>query len=179
MNSFTMDDAERANEAWGCNCGPTALAEIADLSLDEVRPLFGSDWPGYTNPTAMRKALDASALRYSWDGLRKGVSTMQWPRFGLARIQWEGPWVDPKVPAGARYQQTHWVGVAPTDAFDGRAIWDVNAMVFTKERSGWVSLADWERVIVPAITREIRRADGKWHITHVAEVEMPKPWETT
>lgn len=31
---FTMDDMIRANEEWGANCGPGAIAAIMGMTLD-------------------------------------------------------------------------------------------------------------------------------------------------
>jgi len=55
---FTEADANRAWEEWGANCGPAALAVVAGLSLDEVRPyLVDFEQKGYTNPTLMFQSL--------------------------------------------------------------------------------------------------------------------------
>jgi uncharacterized protein (DUF433 family) len=109
---FTFADFERANQEWSANCGPGALAAILNLTLVEARPHFGPGWPGYTNPTAMRSALLSSGCRFTV--LQRGFSgyPLPWPRYGLARIQWEGPWTQPGVPMRARYRYTHWVGTA-------------------------------------------------------------------
>ena len=47
-------------------------------------------------------------------------------------------------------------------------IFDIN---MTGNGTGWGSLADWERDIVPAIVAATPRANGKWHITHGVEVD--------
>jgi DMSO/TMAO reductase YedYZ molybdopterin-dependent catalytic subunit len=40
--------------------------------------------------------------------------------------------------------------------------------------TGWVSLADWESIVVPFILKECQpRANGKWHLTHAVEIEVP------
>lgn len=53
---FTLADLERANDAWGANCGPASLAAICGLTLDEARAHF-PDFPGYTNQLTMFSAL--------------------------------------------------------------------------------------------------------------------------
>lgn len=35
---FSLEDAQRAAETWGANCGPGALAAVLGLSLDAVHP---------------------------------------------------------------------------------------------------------------------------------------------
>ncbi len=160
---FTPDDAERAWEAWGCNCGPTALAVMAGLALDDVRlHLQGFDAKRYTNPTMMFDALKSIGLPFHKIGAR-------WPRYGLVRIQWEGPWTEPGVPVRARYRYTHWV--AGWDADErGYGVFDVNCM---NNGNGWVARPEWERVIVRAITEQYKRATGRWHVTH--GIEVPRP----
>jgi hypothetical protein len=65
MSKITLDDLARANDEWGANCGPGALAAIMDLTLDEVRPhLPGFEAKRYTNPTMMFAALDG--LKVKW-----------------------------------------------------------------------------------------------------------------
>ncbi len=162
---FTLADVERANAAWGCNCGPTALAAICGLTLDEVRAHM-PDFPGYTNPTLMKRALNSVGKPWLIDG-----KDPSWPLYGLARIQWEGPWTQPGVPMAARYRQTHWVGAWTTDRPHNRVgVWDVNALA---NGSGWCALADWTATIVPFITADIKRASGGWHITHAIEIDRP------
>ena len=92
---FTLEDAHRASDAWGCNCGPSALAAVTGMTLDEVRPFMGDfEQKHYTNPTLMWSILNNIGARWS---VTKPPRT--WPRYGLARIQWEGPWTKPGVPA--------------------------------------------------------------------------------
>jgi hypothetical protein len=161
---FTADDARRAHEEWGCNCGPGALAAIAGLTLAEARPhLQGFDAKRYTNPTMMFGALDSIGVPW------RRLPALEWPAYGLARIQWEGPWTRPGVPMRARYRYTHWVGGYQSPD-RGYGVWDINAMA---NGSGWGSLADWERHMVPYLTKLYPRATGAWHITHGIEVTRP------
>jgi hypothetical protein len=92
-----------------------------------------------------------------------------WPRYGLVRIQWEGPWTQPGVPIRARYRFTHWVGAATRSPGDV-GVWDVNALA---NGTGWGSLANWSSIPVPCLTADVKRASGGWHITHAIEVERP------
>ena len=163
---FTAADADAAYDEWGCNCGPGALAAIAGLTLDDVRPhMNGFDGKGYTNPTMMFEAL--SSVGVGWMKIQP-----VWPDYGLCRLQWEGPWTEPGVPMRVRYRYTHWVGVRARSPGDV-GIFDINCI---NNGSGWCALADWERVIVPAITAQYKRASGKWHITHSIAVR-PKNLE--
>ncbi len=167
LPKFTAEEMDRANEVWGANCGPGAIAAICGLTLDELRPLMG-DFEGkhYTNPTLMFEVLQRIGVRFRYRGGYLGMQN--WPTWGLARIQWEGPWTADGVPIRARYRHTHWVGVCARDAADV-GIFDVNAMA---NGTGWCSLADWRTGIVPYILAEcVPRASGGWHITHAVEIE--------
>lgn len=155
------DEADKAYEAWGCNCGPGAIAAITNMRLDDLRPLLGDfEAKRYTNPTLMWEILDRTGKK--WRKIGKA-----WPTFGLARIQWDGPWTEPGVNPKAAYRQTHWV--ASWQHQDrGHGIFDIN---MTGNGTGWAAFADWEREIIPAIVQSIPRANGKWFVTHGVEIE--------
>lgn len=159
---FDAAAAYAAQEAWGANCGPGALAAILRLTLDEVRPLVeavGFVEKRYTNATMMMGALKRQDR--AWHRIEP-----QWPVYGLARIQWEGPWTAPGVPMVARLRHTHWVGVGMHG--DVRGIFDINAI---GNGSGWLDEDSWANDLVPWLLAEVEsKADGKWHITHAIEV---------
>ena len=158
---ITGQEADDAYEAWGCNCGPGAIAAIMGMSLTAVRPYMGDfERKHYTNPTLMWETLER--IGRPWRKVGKS-----WPRFGLARIQWEGPWTEPGVPIKARYRQTHWVASWIT-VERGHGVFDINA---TGNGTGWCSFEHWRDVLVPHIITHVPRANGKWHVTHGVEVE--------
>jgi hypothetical protein len=167
---FTREDAEAAFNAWGCNCGPAAIAAITGLTLFEVRPFLGDfEQKRYTNPTLMWEIL--GRLGVVWKRRRE---PLEWPTWGLARIQWHGPWSAPGVSPRAAYRYTHWVGSAKRE--DGTVgVFDVNALA---NGSGWTSLNDWSEKLVPWILKEcVQRAErhqiyGRWSLTHSVEVEV-------
>lgn len=172
---FTQADADRAHDEWGCNCGPSALACIMGMTLDQIRPhMQDFERKRYTNPTTMFAALQSAGGRYR--SCKMGYSDdevpLTWPaEWGLARIQWEGPWCAKGVPIAARYRKTHWVGVCAKGSKVG--IFDVNAL---NNGSGWVSAYDWAELLVPRIIAEcVPRASGGWHITHAIEVVRVTP----
>lgn len=159
---FTLEDANRAHDEWGANCGPGAIAAVVGMTLDELRPHLGDfEIKGYTNPLMMWEILKRLHVRYS---IRHKPD--YWPTYGLARVQWEGPWTKPGVPARAAYRHTHWVGAWHNPA-KGFGIFDINAMA----SGGWISEADWKSSLVPWLLNEcVPRADGRWHLTHAVEV---------
>lgn len=159
---FTHEDAERAYQEYGANCGPGALAAIAGMTLDEVRPHIPDfETRHYTNPTMMFAALDSIGKQW------KRRAEALWPTYGLVRVQWEGPWMAEGVPIAARYRYTHWIGAAIVGSEVG--IFDINCM---NNGSGWVSLIDWDTIVVPYLTAQYKRANGCWHMTHSIEVEL-------
>jgi hypothetical protein len=170
MIRFTLADLEHAHAAWSCNCGPAALAAICGLTLVEVRPHF----PGFKGLVTTPQMI--FALKSARPHARFTVSTYRdhgWPRFGLARIQWEGPWTAPGADPKWASRFTHWVGASQGEA-SGVEIWDVNALdVNATFGDGWAPLKWWKRDIVAALTGEIQNASGGWHITHAIEVERP------
>lgn len=126
-------------------------------TLEEVRPhipLFGQR--RYTNPSMLFEALRCLGARWEmcWD--------KNWPVFGLARIQWEGPWMEPGAPVVSRSRWSHWVGACARDRRN-IGIFDINAI----DIGGWMSLDDWKADIVPEIIkRHVPRGNGGWHLTH-------------
>ena len=149
--AYDRDEAQRAGEGWGFNCGPGALTAVLGIVPDVLRPhLQTFEQKGYTNPTLMYSILKGMGLR--WTPISAGN-----PLYGLVRIQWEGPWTKPGVPVRARYRHTHWI------ATDGDFVFDINAMCV----DGWISKAEWEGQVVPWLLSECEpKANGRWHRTH-------------
>lgn len=158
---FSVADADRAYAEWGCNCGPTALAAVCDLTLDQVRPLMGDfERKRYTNPTLMLESLTRTGRRW------RRLAADEKPATGLLRIQWEGPWTAPGVPMRARYRHTHWIGYATGRWVDGA--FDCNCL---NNGSGWVAWPEWQSIVAPWLIREaVPRGNGAWHVTHSIEV---------
>ncbi len=173
---FTEDEANAAAEEWGFNCGPAAVAAICGLSLSELRPHLGDfEQKRYTDPALMVRILKNIGVkvlsfdRLKWRFEMERTGRVPWPRYGLARVQWEGPWTKDGVPMAARYRATHWVGVNYADP-DNIGIWDVNCL---NNGTGWVSLSAWTTTLVPWLLDKCHpRADGKWHLTHIVEIEQ-------
>ncbi len=155
---FDVDAANAAGDAWRFNCGPGAIAALLSLTPDEVRPHLGDfETKGYMNAPMVMAALRSldKPFRVIPDG---------WPRFGLVRIQFEGPWMEPGVPFGARCWHTHWIAVVSERGIP-QQVFDINGTC-----SGWLPYDEWAYELVPWLIRDKKRATGGWHLTHRIEV---------
>lgn len=176
---FSLVDLDRALLSWPVSCGPAAFAVICGLTLDEAHVHFPG-FRGWCNPTQMRDALVSAQQQHDirWNvvtaNAKRESARPDWPSYGLACIQFDGPWMASEVPVRVRYRYTHWVGVqtlserALASGERDLAIWDINA--FAQCGSGWLEDRIWRAAIVPLITADIKRASGGWHVTHAIEV---------
>lgn len=163
--TFTEAEFKAANEAWGCNCGPAALAFALQVPLDTVRPAIPQfEERRYTSPMMM-----AAALHYFDQGFSPvtnpsggrdhghGIESMFADRVSLVRIQWTGPWTANGARAKWAARQTHWI-VCWKEG-ERRQVFDCNG--------GIRAVEDWEQTIVPAIVATVPRADGGWFPANV------------
>lgn len=162
--SFTVDEARLAYDSWGCNCGPSALATILGITLDQVRTVVervGFAGKRYISPGMMEKAIGIAGGKIDRSNFLTAVTDQNFPTHGLARIQWTGPWTAPGSNPKWAYRQTHWVASWHHD--HAITIFDVNG--------GIRPLQDWKREIVPLILEQcVPRNDGGWYVTHSWEV---------
>lgn len=156
--AFDGADVDRLNREWGFNCGPAALAVLAGTDPMWVREAVESVGFGekrYMNPSMMVAA--ASRLGVALQKVKAP------PAFGLAWIQWSGPWTDPEVLAKRplwAYRFTHWIVTEVKD--DARFVFDVNGGVMPER--------EWITEVVPRLTATIPRASGKWYVRERWEV---------
>lgn len=161
---FTQEDADDAFEAWGCNHGPAALAACLCLTLDEVRP-FLSDFEEkkYMSPTMMAESLRRiGAPREVLAEKRFGVGEAPkcFPRHGLVRVQFDGPWMARDQHARWSYEHTHWIH---TRAFQRRWwVYDVNG--------AWRQFGDWESITIPLLLSGDPKRTG-WFASHCWAVQ--------
>lgn len=162
---FTQAEAAAASQAWGCNCGPAALAFALRVDPDVVRPLIPHfDSRRYTSPTMMAAALDASGR--SWKRRPQPTMDAPWGRLvedavSLVRVQWTGPWTAPGVNPRWAYRQSHWI----CGWLDGGVVmvFDVNGGIRTA--------SSWRQEVVPPLLKAcVPRADGGWLPTHCWQV---------
>lgn len=154
--AFALVDVDQAHAEWGCNCGPAALAACLGWTLTAVRPtLVNFEGRGYLNPWSMSASINSAGFRHA-DADRM----LLWPRHGLVRVQFGGPWTAPGASPRWAATHTHWIA---TKAHEGAWwVYDVNA--------GWLTAPAWTEEIIPRLTAAIPRADGRWETTHRWEV---------
>lgn len=163
---FTSEDARRAGDEWGFNCGSAALCAVLDMTPEEIRPhMLDFESRGHTTPTLMLDILKHLQIQYRQIYRSDNPSGVVALDYGLMRVQWGGPWTKPNVPMRARYRHTHWVGVRYSDS--KREVFDVNAMC----AGGWLPWLEWAGQMVPwLLEQECPKGDGRWWPTHAIEV---------
>jgi len=124
---FTEAESDRAHEEWKASCGPHSIAAACGLTLDEVRKAM-PPYKGWMSPTMVGETLRALGRPYT---LRKGLKTQELCD-GINRIQWEGKWLNPGVPARVAYFHTHYVA-----HFNG---WVLCTACLTAK---WIPVAEW------------------------------------
>jgi hypothetical protein len=162
---FTKEEYYSASDAWGFNCGPGALCAMMGLTPNEIRPnLFEFERKKYTNPKLMKKII----RNCGWDyrQIYRGDVPAQIPdvQYGLARIQWIGPWTEPTVPMRKRQRYTHWIGLK-----SHKMVFDINAV--NSIYDGWLSYDGWRESWVPWILSHcVPNNYGSFWPTHVLEI---------
>ena len=159
---YVPSDVETAYAAWKANCGPCAVAAVLGREVNDVRELF-VPWPGYTNPTAIRRAFERA-------GRRVTPNTEETVQLGVGFVQFEGPWE--KGGARAAYRHTHWVGLARRhhggdDAGAGPVLFVYDAAVGAS--GGWVQVGAFSALIVPLYLADEPGATG-WRFRQVLAV---------
>lgn len=165
--NITKDDWLKA-ESFRPNCGPAALAVIAQIPILQACTIL----PGFanrhfTNPTMMAAALRTLGIwAHERDDIECEGHTLT--RYGLCRLQWEGPWTAPGMNPKWAYRHTHWVAAAEFNWPEPEPILFVFDVNF-----GWQTFTDWEQIHIPKLIKEIedKRATGNWWATHRWELE--------
>jgi hypothetical protein len=154
---FTEAEQLAAYQAWGANCGPNALAVALEITLEKAREvLVGFDLKRYTNPSMMENGLNL--LGAAWIRQR-GLHLRHGPTRGLARLQWEGRWLDPGVPKVVAYRHTHWVASSAQHVF-----------CTASGYFGWIPLHHYCEYLDTKFCPQ--NGYRGWHITHHYHVEQ-------
>jgi hypothetical protein len=96
----------------------------------------------------LRSALTSLGLQ--WSETLEG----SFPKYGMVRILWNGPWSDEGLIA--RFMRSHWIATYR----DKNQLWvfDINAISV----GGWMSFEEWETQCAPYIVRYVAGAYGDW-----------------
>lgn len=148
---YTDADSERANKDWKASCGPHSIAAALGKTLDEVRPAL-TNYKGWMSPTQVTQALLALGVTHNLKSRLKTWDLCD----GINRVQWEGKWLNPDVPARVAYFHTHWVA-----AFDG---W---VLCTACEPAKWIPEWEWRHFHLNCEPK------SPFHITH--HYELPPP----
>ena len=89
--------------------------------------------------------------------------------YGLAQVQFTGPWSQPEVHPKVSYLHTHWIGLATTPKY-GLLVYEINAGGLEHTRGQWVPMAFWESEVLPLLLTQHPRADGGYHFRWTCEL---------
>lgn len=149
---YTVSDSDRANEEWKATCGPHSIAAACGLTLEEVRKAM-PEYKGWMSPTMVGETLRTLGQNFT---LNKGLKTAELCE-GINRIQWEGKWLNPGVPARAAYFHTHYVA--------HRAGWVLCTACLPAH---WIPVHAWRQVLL------VEPDPSPFHVTHHFKFS-PKP----
>lgn len=159
---FDARQAQAIFDAYGADCGPCgpgALAAIAGVDLTDAIRAVGPKWMKLRGTTEIMLADALEILGQDWSRINP-----RRPAFGLARIQWAGPWLDDPDPF-EKYRHSHWIGMA--DSERGPHVFDINAISV----GGWISLEEWDADLRPWLLQTTEpQATGEWFISDAYEV---------
>lgn len=146
---FIPWDIEVAQYNFGANCGPVSFAVASGRQVCRVMQHFQHfEAKPWTNLTQMRQAFEET-------GVTPITHKREWPRFGVALIQWLGPWTQHDFFARWSLHHTHWVAVDRDWVFD-----------HTEVR--WMPRTEWAETVAPLFLEEIPHATG-WAVKYGLE----------
>lgn len=151
---YTEDDSDLAHAKWAACCGHHSIAAAFNVPLARVCETFDSK-KGWMSPTDIERVLHNLGIRFR-STLRMQTRKL---RDGVCRVQFEGRWMNPGVPVGARYPHTHYIGVREAHVLDTA----VHPAI-------WIPQQDW---LDNADLYYVRSDVTGWHITHWYEPIQP------
>lgn len=146
LDRFVPWDIEVADCNFGANCGPVSFAAASGREVCRIMRYFDHfEEQPWTNLTQMRQA-------YAQTGVSIRTLKREWPEYGVALIQWLGPWTEKNFFARWTLPHTHWVAV------DGEWVFDYSA-------PQWMRKQEWAAEIAPYYWRDIPRSTG-WAVKY-------------
>lgn len=156
---YQPPDVDEANKLWRACCGHAALAAVLRCPVMHLRRAF--PWcpkEPWTSPSRLRMALEHLGVNH-----RIGLDWSPLPEYGLAFVQFTGPWMKESV--ARQYARTHVIGVASRGGH--RFFYDVNAIGGV---GGWETESDWECTIAPILADGVPDGDEKWQMRRGIEI---------
>ena len=151
---FVPWDIEMARINFGANCGPVSFAVATHQEVCPVMQHFRHfEHHRWTNLTQMRRAFRSV-------GLQTVLLRRRLPDYGVALIQWLGPWTlrDFYSPWSLIY--THWIAVNHGEVYDHTV-------------GSWHPLSYWESEIAPSILKTKRLSTG-WTVKYGLQAPHPQ-----
>lgn len=138
-------------------CGQAALAAALGWDLAHVRPRLTHEL-GYMSPADMRAVIKRCGVTFT-------EKLHRWPSFGLAFVVFDGPWLEPGLPAGAAMRMAHWIAVDREQPLAGGEIYDVNC-------DRVVFFDFWCRGFAFDLARQLdKNATGGWSLRYGFELD--------
>lgn len=153
---FTAAESSAAHDDWNASCGHHSLAAACGVSLEAVRRALPVLTRGWMNPTMIGQTL--TALRRGFSLQRQQFGTAPFEQRGpcIYRIQFEGSWLNPEVPATVAYRYTHYIAVKDGHVLDTAL--EVDPL--------WIPWNTWFPRASAEYPATVKRCTG-WHFTHL------------
>lgn len=165
--TYTDTAARMAHVEWKASCGHFSIAAATGVTLDDIRNA-GVPLKGWMNPTMVGDTLHS--LKIPHDLLlianqppESFLTSERLQTGAILRVQFEGPWMAPHLPPGARYSRTHYIATDSHTVMDPMITPDISIT-----RSNWLYWMDREGV------GQIKNATA-YHFTHAWILNPPNP----
>lgn len=144
--AFIPWDLDIAGINFGANCGPISFAVTTEREVCRIMRFFPHfKYSRSTNLTQMLRA-------YREADYQTKINKCQLPEFGVALIQWTGPWTAKHFFSRWSLVYTHWIAVN-------------HGWIFDHTAGEWQEFPQWESEVVPDFISQIPRATG-WAVKY-------------
>lgn len=154
---YTDEQSQKAYDDWQATCGHHSIAAASQRPLEDVRKAI-PNYRGWMSPMQILKTLFHLKQGFHY---RKDLHTQDIPDSPnpqILRLQFEGSWLNPGVPAAAAYHHTHYIAVLGNEVMDPMI--DSSVLI---DKSAWLETQDIR------VTQSKPKATG-WHFTHAWEI---------
>lgn len=152
---YTQAESLAAYRDWKATCGHHSIAAACGVSLDQVKAVCPK-LCGWMSPTMISQTLFNLGFNSRKYPVPKRMNTPPGHMVCIMRIQWDGPWCNPGVPAKAAYLHTHYVAVLAGG-------WVVCTATDGNTPTPW---ARWVDAVTSEALESVRGCTG-WYSTHI------------